>query len=76
MKTKRIELKESGVLFNEEEHSYLLDGKELSGITGMLQRQLFPDEFDGIPVRRIMVQVYIFPVRTLTRTGSMTGHRR
>ena len=49
MKTKRIELKESGVLFNEEEHSYLLDGKELSGITGMLQRQLFPDEFDGIP---------------------------
>ena len=49
MTTKRIELKESGVLFNEEEHSYRLDGKELSGITGMLQRQLFPDEFDGIP---------------------------
>ena len=49
MKTKRIELKESGVLFNEEEHTYLLDGKELSGITGMLQRQLFPDEFNGIP---------------------------
>ena len=45
MKTKRIELKESGVLFNEEEHG----NKELSGITGMLQRQLFPDEFDGIP---------------------------
>lgn len=49
MTTKRIELKESGVLFKEEEHSYRLDGKELSGITGMLQRQLFPDEFDGIP---------------------------
>ena len=49
MKTKRIELKESGVLFNEEEHSYWLGNKELSGITGMLQRQLFPDEFDGIP---------------------------
>lgn len=49
MKTKRIELKESGVLFNEEEHSYILDGKELSGITGMLQRQLFSNEFDGIP---------------------------
>ena len=46
---KRIELKESGVLFNEEEHSYWLDGKKLSGITGMLQRQLFPTEFDGIP---------------------------
>ena len=49
MNTKRIELKESGVLFNEEEHTYWLDGKELSGITGMLQRQLFPTEFDGIP---------------------------
>lgn len=49
MKVKRIELKESGVLFNEEEHTYWLGGKELSGITGMLQRQLFPTEFDGIP---------------------------
>ena len=46
---KRIELKDSGVLFNEEEHTYWLDGKKLSGITGMLQRQLFPTEFDGIP---------------------------
>ena len=53
MKTKRIELKDSGVLFNEEEHAYWLDGKELSGITGMLQRQLFPNEFDGIPQRFI-----------------------
>ena len=53
MNTKRIELKESGVLFNEEEHSYWLDGKELSGITGILQRQLFPTEFDGIPQRFI-----------------------
>lgn len=49
MATKRIELKDSGVLFNEEAHTYHLDGKELSGITGMLQRQLFPNEFDGIP---------------------------
>ena len=53
MKTKRIGLKDSGVLFNEEEHAYWLDGKELSGITGMLQRQLFPNEFDGIPQRFI-----------------------
>ena len=49
MTTRRIELRDSGVLFNEEEHSYWLNGKELSGITGMLQRQLFPTEFDGIP---------------------------
>ena len=49
MTTKRIELKDSKVLFKEEEHEYWLGDKQLSGITGMLQRQLFPDEFDGIP---------------------------
>ncbi len=38
---KRIELKNSGVIFNEEAHTYHLNGKELSGITGMLSRQLF-----------------------------------
>ena len=49
METTRIELRDSGVLFNKELHEYRLDGKQLSGITGMLQRQLFPDEFEGIP---------------------------
>ena len=49
METKRIELRDSGVLFNKELHEYWLGNKQLSGITGMLQRQLFPDEFDGIP---------------------------
>ena len=49
MATKRIELKDSGIIFNEEEHSYLLGDKYLSGITGMLQRQFFPNEFEGIP---------------------------
>ena len=49
-KTKRIELKDSGVIFNEEEHTYLLGDKYLSGITGMLSRQLYDDkEFEGIP---------------------------
>lgn len=52
MATKRLELNDSNVIFNEEDHTYTtLDGKELSGITGMLQRQLFPDEFQGIPKR-------------------------
>lgn len=46
---KRIELKDSKVLFKEEEHEYWLGDKQLSGITGMLTRQLFPNEFDGIP---------------------------
>jgi hypothetical protein len=45
---KRIELKDSGVFFNEEAHEYWLGDKQLSGITGILHRQLFPDEFDGI----------------------------
>ena len=48
METTRIELKDSGVLFNKELHEYWLGDKQLSGITGMLQRQLFPDEFEGI----------------------------
>lgn len=45
----RVELKDSGVIFNEEKHEYWLNGKQLSGITEMLQRQLFPDEYSGIP---------------------------
>ena len=49
MKTTRIELKDSGVLFNKERHEYWLGNRQLSGITGMLQRQLFPDEFNNVP---------------------------
>lgn len=47
----RIELQQSGVLFNPELHQYWLNGKELSGITALLQRQLFPGEYDKIPPR-------------------------
>ncbi len=49
MATKRIELKDSGVIFDEAAHTYQLGNKYLSGITGMLQRQFFPTEFEGIP---------------------------
>ena len=49
----RLELNDSGVLFNREEHTYLLNGKYLSGITDMLHRQLFPDEFSGVPAEMI-----------------------
>lgn len=45
---KRVELTESGVVFNEQDHTYNLNGKFLSGITGVLHRQLFADEFEGI----------------------------
>jgi len=47
----RVELKPSGVLFREDTHQYFRenDGKELMGITGVLSRQLFPNEYDSIP---------------------------
>lgn len=44
----RIQLKQSDVVFNKEDHTYFLGDKELSGITGMLERQLFPDTYDGV----------------------------
>lgn len=42
-------LKESGVVFNEENHTYTLDGDELSGITGYLKRLVFPDLYRDVP---------------------------
>lgn len=44
-----MNLKESEVLFNQEEHTYTLRGKKLKGITGMLHRQLFPEEYKDVP---------------------------
>lgn len=49
MATKRIELKDSGVIFDPERHTYQLNGAYLSGITDLLQRQLFPNEYANIP---------------------------
>lgn len=51
MAIKRIELKQCSVVFNPEDHTYYLPEKDkyLSGITGMLERQLFPDTYAGIP---------------------------
>ena len=51
MVTKRIKLKQCSVVFNEEDHIYYLPEKDkyLSGITGMLERQLFPGTYAGIP---------------------------
>lgn len=46
---KRIELKDSGVIFDPERHTYQLNGAYLSGITDLLQRQLFPNEYANIP---------------------------
>jgi hypothetical protein len=44
-----ITLIDSKVVFNEAEHTYTLNGKQLHGITGMLSRQLFPDKYNGVP---------------------------
>ncbi len=44
-----INLVDSGVVFNEENHTYFLGEKELFGITGMIKRQLFPDKYKEIP---------------------------
>lgn len=46
--TKRVELKDSKVVFNEQDHTYVLGDKFLSGITGMLSRQLYPNEYKDV----------------------------
>lgn len=44
-----IELVKSCVVFNEENHTYMLGDKQLQGITGMIGRQLFPNKYKDIP---------------------------
>lgn len=44
-----MKLIKSEVLFNPEDHTYILNGKQLSGITSLLDRQLFKDKYLGIP---------------------------
>ena len=41
-------LKLSKVVFDEIEHTYTIGNKQLSGVTALLKRQLFPDKYDGI----------------------------
>lgn len=45
----RIELTDNGVIFKEAPHEYWLGEKQLFGITEMLQRQLFSNEYDECP---------------------------
>lgn len=44
-----MKLKQSKVVFNQEEHTYTLGNKQLSGVTSLLDRQLFKDKYTGIP---------------------------
>lgn len=43
-----MKLVKSKVVFNPEDHTYILNGKQLSGITSLLDRQLFKDKYSGI----------------------------
>lgn len=44
-----IKLANSGVLFDKESHTYSYNGKKMEGVTRMLRKRLFPDEYAGIP---------------------------
>lgn len=44
-----MQLTKSRVIFDPEAHIYTLDGVQLRGITGMIESQLFPDKYSGIP---------------------------
>lgn len=44
-----MKLIKSQVIFNHDEHTYMLGGKELSGITSVISRQLFPDKYRDVP---------------------------
>ena len=44
-----IKLVDSQVAFNQEDHTYSLNGIALKGITGMIKSQLFPDMYKDIP---------------------------
>ena len=44
-----MKLQDSGVSFDAEAHRYFLNGNELSGITGILHKHIFPDQYKDIP---------------------------
>lgn len=46
---RQFKLLNSGVSFDEREHRYFLEKKELFGITSVLHRQLFEDKYSEIP---------------------------
>ena len=45
---KTLTLSKSSVVFDQEAHTYHLDGVELSGVTTMLKKMLFADKYAGI----------------------------
>lgn len=45
-----INLQQCGVVFNEEGHTYHLGERELQGVTGILERRLFPDKYADVDI--------------------------
>lgn len=43
-----IQLNNSGVLYEDSTHQYFYDGRELSGITGMLHQYVFPNMYSNV----------------------------
>jgi hypothetical protein len=43
-----MKLNQSSVIFDQHAHTYTLNGKTLSGVTSLLNRQLFKDKYTGI----------------------------
>lgn len=44
-----ITLKQSGVVFNQEQHTYSYEGASLQGITSTLLQKVFPDKYGDVP---------------------------
>lgn len=47
-------LKESGVVFNEKDHTYFLGDKQLQGITSTLVHRVYPHEYDNVSQEKLM----------------------
>ena len=46
---KNLHLPDCGVQFNEEQHTYTLKGRVLSGITGIVRKYICPDKYNDVP---------------------------
>ena len=44
-----MQLAKSNVVFNAQDHTYYLGDKQLKGVTGILERRLFPEKYANIP---------------------------
>jgi hypothetical protein len=47
-------LKESGVVFNEQDHTYFLGEKQLQGITSTLVHRVYPHDYDNVSQEKLI----------------------